>query len=65
MHRRRKLQDYYNIIDDEARESISLSKIILLVIKCIYGFNHFRIRSMLIHNNETEESYPRFSTAET
>ena len=35
------------------------------MIKCVYGFNHFGIRSTLINNNEIEESCPRCSTDET
>ena len=64
-YRRRKFPHYHDMINDEAREAIPISKITPSLIKCVHGFNHFGIRSTLINNNEIEESCPRCSTDET
>ena len=48
----------HNIIDKEARNHFNARSTTILMIKCLYGFNHYATRDWIINYRTTVEEYP-------
>jgi len=59
-----KFKHLAEFVDVEARNSFRSKEIIVLVIKCAHGYNHYGTRDAMINGKLTEKECPRCSEIE-
>jgi len=62
---KKKYSSKLDFIDLEARNAFSTKKFTLLFIKCVYRYNHYGIRNIIINNSMVGNDYPRCSKVKT
>ena len=62
---RKKLKEYKDVIDIEARNAFLAKKVMASVLKCASGYNYYGVRHTLINNDMIEENCPKYNEIET
>jgi len=62
---RKKLGYKYDMIDLEARNTFKVGKVTTSMIKCVYGYNHYGQRDVMINDEMIESRCPRCDMIET
>ena len=56
---KQKLGYRHDMIDIEARNAFKVGRVTTVMIKCIYGYNHFGKRDAMINKNMVDSTCPR------